>query len=169
MRKYLLILISLLLLSCSDYKFKITNDVEAKVVGHATTTIGIQFDLYDYTILLDLVNMKIAEMAYFSRMDKIPITVVIKADDSQLVENKIYLYHKDEPFGLSEGYVSPISLDDLMSRDLEIPNFVWYIYDGNDYGEGISPQELRAKLSEDGEDPPEVTIKEKTDEGDKNL
>jgi len=173
MRKYLLLLISLLLISCSDYRFEITKDTEVTLIGRANTTIGIQLDLYGHTLLIDIINLKIAEMAYFSKMDKIPITIVVKVDDSDLMPSNIYLYHKNEVFGSSKGYPIEISLlNELMRKDLDIPNFVWYVYNGDHYDDGLTPQELRVKLKKDGGEPPETkvitTVEEKKGE-DKSL
>lgn len=166
MQKYLVLLIPFLLLSCMEYKLEIRRELEAKVVGQANTTLGLQFEICDREILLDILNLSVAEMAYFSKMKKIPLLVVVKASDS-LTDRPVIItfYHRNAIFGSSKGYGLDIPLRELMNRHMEIPDFVWYMYDSEDYDDGITPQELMAKFKKEDKELPAITVKE----GDKSL
>jgi len=102
-------------------------------------------------------------------MKIIPLTVKVTGDDFDGNDRvHLTLTHNGSLFGKSETRYNKLSIHDFITRDMKIPGFIWTQYDDEDYDKGISPQELRAKLKKDGDEPPEtkviITVEEKKGE-----
>lgn len=170
MRKYLMFLIPLLFLSCTSNEFNFTTDVDAEVIGTTNRYIGLKYDLYEKTVFQDVYIATYAEFAYFSKMKIIPLTVTVKGHDRDGGDyiNIILKYNGNVFGGEKSQRYNDLSIQDFMSQDINIPNFVWYKHNDEDY-DGISPQELRAKLAETGEEAPEtkvtITVEEEKETG----
>jgi hypothetical protein len=107
-------------------------------------------------------------------MKTIPLKVIIQCNDMD-ANDKVYitLTYKGSEFGdADQDKMDNISMKMFMAKDSNIEGFVWYEHNDIVYEDGITPQELRAKLSEDGKDPPEtttVTEDQTPVKGDKSL
>jgi hypothetical protein len=107
-------------------------------------------------------------------MKTIPLKVFIKCNDMD-ANDRVYitLTYKGSEFGdADQDKMDNISMKMFMAKDSNIEGFVWYEHNDIEYEDGITPQELRAKLSEDGKDPPEtttVTEDQPPVKGDKSL
>ncbi len=172
MRKYLLLLIPILLLSCTSEKFEFTLDVKAKVIGSTNDHIGIQYEIYGKPLFQDVYIPTYAELAYYAKMKEIPLTVLVEGDDYDGSDRVfITLTHNGSLFGDKREKYKRISMYDFIPLDLKIPGFTWYMFNDEEYSDGISAQGLREKLHESGDDPPEikatVTIEKKG--GDEDL
>jgi hypothetical protein len=165
MRKYLLLLVPLLFLACENNNFQFTENVTAKVIGTSSRYIGIQYELYGKKIFQDIYIPGYAEITYYSKMKTIPLQVFVKGSDFEWDKVFITLMYNGSLFGKKDFVYDKLSMNDFMSIDTDIPTFKWYVYDEQIYEDGISPQELRAKLAESGEKTPEtkstVTIEDK--------
>ena len=169
MRKYLLLLIPLLMLSCTTYKFEFNVDVIAEVIGSTNNYIGLKYKIYGKNVFQDVYIATHAERAYYAKMKTIPVTVKVTGDDLDGTDRvHITLSHNGSLFGEKNKRYNKLSIYDFMPRDMEIPGFIWIEYDAEHYEKGISSQELRAKLKKDGDEPPEtkdiITVKEKKGE-----
>ncbi len=172
MHKYLLLLIPLILLSCTTEKFTFSVDTDAKVIGNTNDHIGIQYEIYGKTIFQDIQIETHAELSYYAKLKTIPITVFVEGNDFDGA-NRVFitLTHNGSTFGKREQYLK-LSMNDFTSRDLEIPGFTWYVFNDEEYDNGVSPRELRLLLGESGDKPPEETVTVTIDEkkgGDQEL
>lgn len=155
MRKYLLLLlVPVLLLSCTVFSYKFSAEVDAKIVGRTHNCMGLVYDLFGVEIMQDVCNLSVATMGHFKNAKTIPLTVNVRGVNSEMTGKNIYieLYYKDTQFA-SENYTpKTITPETFYGFDEKIPNFKWYAYNNIEYNDGISPQELIEKLKEDGKD-----------------
>jgi hypothetical protein len=173
MRKYLLLLIPFLILSCTTNKFEFNVDVDAEVIGSTYNYIGVKYKIYGKDVFQDIHISTSAEHAYYAAMKTIPLTVrVIGHDRDGNDYILLTLTHRGSLFGKEDVSYSKLSMHDFITKDMEIRGFIWEKYNDEEYDGGISPQELRAKLKKDGDQPPEtkviITVEEKKGE-DKSL
>ena len=153
MRKLLLLLIPLILLSCINYEYKFSKDVEAKVIGRTHRGIGLTYDLFGVEVRHDIYNMSDANVEHFKHMDVIPLTVKVIGKESQELSPSItiVLYYKDEEFANKTYTPSYLKPTDFYELDHKIPGFKWHAYNEIEYTNPISPEELREKLKEKDE------------------
>lgn len=153
MRKYLLLLLPLILLSCTTNKFGFTANVDAKVIGSTNNYVGIQYDIYGHKVFQDIHIPKYAELTYYSQMKIIPLQVTVRGAITDGT-SRIYitLKHNGSLFGKKDEKYKKLTFADFAKKDTEIKDFIWYVYDDQEYKDGLTPTELRAKLGEDGKD-----------------
>ena len=160
MRKYLLFLVPLLMLSCTSNEFKFSTDIDAEVIGTTNKYIGLKYDIYGVIIFQDVSIPTIGEFTYFKRMKTIPLTAFVKCDDRDGRDRVfISLTHRGSQFGNAKAIrFNKISMHSFITKNAEIPGFIWYKYNDVEYKDGISPQELRGWLKENGEEKSETKV-----------
>jgi len=158
-RTFLVLLLSFILLSCTSNEFVFSEVVEAKVSGFTHKYIGLQYKIYGHQIFQDVKVDSQAEHAYYSAMKTIPLTVTVGGHDR---DGGDYIYltltHKGTLFGEKHVPYDKLSITDFISKDVDIHNFRWTKYDNEEYDPPLTPQELRMKLKEGGEEAPEIKV-----------
>jgi hypothetical protein len=148
MRKFSLLLIPLILLACTNYKYTFTKKVEAKIIGRTHNCIGITYDLYGIEVNQDVCGVTKAKMDFFRNMDTIPLVASIEGVDDEAVGTSltIILAYKDENFADSKS--SPnLKPDIFLELVKSIPDFTWFAYNGVEYSNGLTPEQLEKELS----------------------
>ena len=156
-----LLLLSLFFISCTSNEFTFTEEVNADVIGFTNQYIGLKYDLYGVIVFQDVHMASIAEFSFFNKMKQIPLTVLLQGNDLD-GSDRVYitLHYKGAEFGgAKEIRMNELSIDSFITQDMKIPTFRWLIFNEKEYGEGITPQQLRAKLTESGEESPEEVVK----------
>lgn len=160
MRNLLIVLTALILLSCTNYKYDFTTEVEAKITGRTHNCIGLVYEIYGVQIMQDVCNISVAKMGYFKDAKTIPLTAYLKAYEDEAVGNavELTLYYKDEEFASSKQTPVKLKPETFINKDKDIAGFKWYWFNGVDYGDGITPDELRKKLAENDQKKEDVEI-----------
>ena len=168
-----ILLIPFLILSCMSNEFEFTKEVDADVIGFTNRYIGLTYDLYGVTVFQDVYMESLAEFSFFSKMKKIPLSVFVEGDDFENSDRIfISLNYKGAEFGgIKQERMHDLSTNSFISQDMKIPTFKWLMFNDEEYTDGITPQQLRVKLKEDGEETPEAVVKkeEKKKEEKKSL
>ncbi len=151
MRKFLLLLTALILLSCTQYKYDFTTEINAEIVGRTHNCMGLSYELYGVQILQDVCNLSVAKMGHFKDNKTIPLRVYVKAYEDEAIGDKVELtlYYKDEEFASSKQTPQKLKPHMFVNKDEQIEGFKWYWFNNVEYdSDGITPAQLREKLAE---------------------
>jgi hypothetical protein len=162
-----LLLLPFILLACTTYQFQFALETEAEVIGFTNHSIGLKYDIYGTHVFQDVFIESLAEFSYFKKMKKIPLTVLVKCDDYDQGDRvHLTLFYRGNKFGNAKDVrMRDISMKVFIDRDSTIPNFKWFVFNEVEYEDGITPEELRKKLADDGEEPPEKTVQKEENKG----